>query len=199
MTDADVLRRAKKQQYKWSDSMGYLFLLYLMVSSNYLGSLFGCRVQHLMENNMLIKHVLAFFALYFTISLMDRQSVEQSPIKKVLHALGIYGLFVVSTKMHYKIWSIYILMLAVIYTISILRKQSDLIKPEHHEKVDTVQRWLMYASLAILVVGFFFYYGEKKLEFKKKFKFWDFLIGNPKCQHRTMQTSISKRARAIFD
>lgn len=191
---------SKDKQRDWSDSLGYLFLLYLMVSSNYMGTLFGCRVQDLMQNNMLIKHLLAFFALYFTISLFDKDSEEKSPLTKLKNSFGIYILFLLSTKMTYTTWVLYLFLLATIYVISIFQRTPGWIKPEYEEKVRKIQKLLIAGSLGVLIFGFLLYYGEKKLEFQKDFDIYKFISGNPKCRGVTnVKPSSINRLRAAFN
>ena len=51
-----------------------IFIFLLIVSGNYLGNLFPCRIQDSFENNMYAKHFLGYFTLlFFVLFTMDEQ------------------------------------------------------------------------------------------------------------------------------
>ena len=42
----------------------------------------------------------------------------------------------------------------------------------------------------VLVIGFIIYVGEKKIEYKKKFKYSTFIFGKPSCKGKSPNTKL---------
>ena len=79
-----------------------IFVFVLILSGNYLGELFPCRVQSLFSNSMFVKHALGFLTLLFFVTLTIPE------IKKQPYLIGntslIYLWFIVMSKCYYTIW-----------------------------------------------------------------------------------------------
>lgn len=173
-----------------------LFVLYLMISSNFLGSLFGCQVQDLMTNNMLLKHLLGFLTLYFFVSLVDPS--QYSPLQKLMFTVLIYLCFVLSTKLDSKAWIVFITLLALVYILYIIK---DSIQDEDAKKfISASQLTLVCSSILVLILGSIYYLGEKKLEYGKDFSYAKFFAGTPVCRHKTpeMNKSVLEMFNAAF-
>ena len=105
----------------FSDWAKAIFILYLMVSGNYIGTLFGCKIQTLFDNNMIVKHILGFATLYFFITLIeDSKSSDKDkslvpPHKKLFNTAFIYFAFMMSSKMTIHFWLPFLLMIGGIY------------------------------------------------------------------------------------
>jgi hypothetical protein len=153
-----------------------------MISSNYLGALFGCKVQDLFNENMLMKHLLGFLTLYFFVNLVDTSGFSgKTPVQKLYVSFGIYLVFMMSTKLNLKMFYVFILSLMGIYVLYIIKDTS---KDEDQKKmISNVQTLMSLVSAVALVVGFFYYMGQKKIEYGNKFSFTTFLLGNPSCRH----------------
>ena len=194
-----------------------------MVAGNYLGSLFGCRIQEAFENNMYVKHILGFLTLYFFITLVeDQQRADQqqssqiekkkSPGKKIINAMLIYLAFMISTKMSIKFWVPFIIVLGSIYVLFIAKEYfeseqneivSENIENDKENKknikqplvsiktLSAIQKYLSIAGLVLLVTGFFYYIGEKKIEYGKDFSYYNFMLGNPTCSFDTPEIKES--------
>lgn len=179
------------------DGGKYLFIMYLMVSSNYLGTLFGCGVQRILDTNMIVKHLFGFMTMYFFISIVDDKSEVKTPTAKVLFTAAIYAVFVCSTKMNVYAWMAFIMLLAAVYLLSIY-KESDSIKEKGKEIIGKIQKGMVYASVAVVVVGMLYYMGEKKLEYGKKFSFMTFIRGNPECSRLASKFTVMDKVNAVL-
>jgi len=175
-----------------------LFVFYMMVSANFLGSLFGCRIQDILTNNMLIKHFLGLLTIYFFIRLTapapDPENVP-TPFEQLYKSAFIYVIFIISTKMNYKYWTPFIILLGMLYMLSIYRDYNNQVKkPEKYilqpSTIDTLEQMIYVITIITLILGFLHYLGEKKLEYKSTFNYWDFMIGKPSCKRYT-PSSIS--------
>tara|TARA_Y100000022_G_C13219317_1_gene361534 strand:- start:472 stop:1059 length:588 start_codon:yes stop_codon:yes gene_type:complete len=165
-----------------------IFVFVLILSGNYLGELFPCRVQSLFSNSMFVKHALGFLTLLFFVTLTIPE------IKKQPYLIGntslIYLWFIVMSKCYYTIW---FLIFGIIGTIYLLRMYKENLEKEgitESEKkkveiINTTNKYLTIVSLISTVIGFLIYMGAKKIEYKKKFNYFDFILGKPRCRHLT--------------
>lgn len=204
-----------------------LFVLYLMISSNYLGSLFGCRVQRLFENNMYVKHTLGFLTLYFFVALLGNDRNKGAPGRQLLESAGIYAAFVMSTKMNFRFWLPFIALVGGVYVLYIAqdalygsdsivssREATALNEPQPpptkmtvtlkrlltEDRIATVQRYMVLAAILLMVGGFVVYMGEKKMEYGTQFNYMRFVFGNPSCKSEEVikTTPLASKIAAAF-
>lgn len=181
----------------------YLALIYLVISGNYLGNLFGCRVQLLFRENMWIKHLLGLFTAYFLIVLSTPPAEYDSKQTLVFTAL-IYFWFFLTTKMHVRMWIPMILVLLASYGVYMYMKQSATNEEEGAKDEDQTARLHQLQSVATLLaliltaVGVVAYYGEKKIEFEETFDVWKFWSGVPECKFESPTVSIGESLLAAF-
>ena len=46
-----------------------IFIFFLIISANFLAELFPCRLQYILRNNMVIKHLFGLFSMIFFVVL----------------------------------------------------------------------------------------------------------------------------------
>jgi len=165
----------------------YLFVLYLTISGNYIGDLFGCRIRDLMNNSVPLKHILAFLTLYFFISLGD--STELSLKTKLLMSSAIYLFFIMSTKLDTGLWLLFIGLLLGVYVLSVINDHIEEYNQLSTETIKYYQYILSIAAFIVLLIGFVAYYGEKKKEYGADFNFGTFLLGKVECKGFTPESA----------
>ena len=183
----------------------YLALVYLVISGNYLGNLFGCRVQQLFREEMWLKHLLGFFTAYFLIVLSTPPENYDS-LQTIGLSAVIYGWFFLTTKMHVKLWIPMILAALAAYALHVYKKQAltaaeDKDPKQHKERLELVEKGQQVAILfavIVTVLGVIAYYGEKRLEYGAEFDAWTFWTGVPECRFATPPVSISTSLLAAF-
>jgi len=165
-----------------------VFVFVLILSGNYLGQLFPCRVQSLFANSMVVKHILGFLTLLFFVTLTIPE------IKKQPNLFGntslIYLWFIVMSKCYYTIWFLVFGIIGIIYLLRMYKEGLEKEKVTEKEKqqielIDTTNKYLAATSIVSTISGFLIYMGAKKLEYKKKFNYMDFILGKPRCRHLT--------------
>jgi hypothetical protein len=163
-----------------------LFILYLVISSNFLANLFGCKIQKAFNENIYIKHLLGFFTLYLFISLVESSSIIGTGlIDKLKFAAIIYIWFILTTRMNIKFWIPFILMLTTIYILQLNIENENKNENPNTEKIEkykNYQKILVKLSLLVTILGFLVYLGEKKYEYGNSFKFSTFISGVIKCK-----------------
>lgn len=168
-----------------------IFMLYLILSANFLANLFGCRAQQEFVSNMWLKHLLGFMTMYLSIVLVDSTAKwSASPSVQLGVASAFYVVFVLTTRMDYKWWVAFIIGLCIVYILQVY-KDHEKTSEEDKKKYETYQKYTMYVVGAILVVGFLVYYGKKQVEYGKKFNHLTFFLGKSKCAGNREPVKIS--------
>ena len=184
-------------------------ILSVLMSANYLGELFPCRVQKVFSNNMIVKHILGFLSLMFFV-VLTRPNLYTST-NFVYISILFYGFFMFLSKLNYVIWFLVFGIFAVIYVLQIYLNQiesenqinrnkigDNTVSPDDDDKMPTQnitekiemikdsQKYLFLSSIPITIIGFIHYLGEKKIEYGVKgFNYNNFLFGKPKCKEHS--------------
>lgn len=158
-----------------------IFILYLIISGNFLANLFGCRTQEALNTNMWLKHLLGFMTMYFFVVLVDSKSKwSDSPRTQMLFTLLFYVIFILTTRMDYKWWLAFIIGLSVIYILQVY-KDHEKTEDQERQQLETYQKYITYVVGIIILLGFMIYYGRKKAEYGKNFDHMTFLLGKTSC------------------
>jgi hypothetical protein len=177
-----------------------VFVLYLIISTNFVANLFGCRVQYALMNNMWLKHLLGFMTMYFSVVLIDSKAEwSDSPQKQLVVALMFYTAFVFTTRMDYKWWFTFVIGLSVIYILQV-HKEHPKSTEEERIRYNYYQQWMTYIVAIVGLIGFFVYMGRKRAEYGKKFDFLTFIVGKTTCRHnpeRVKLTDLEAIAKGI--
>jgi hypothetical protein len=184
----------------------YLALVYLVISGNYLGNLFGCRIQQLFRENMWIKHLLGLFTAYFLI-ILSTPPENYGSLETLALTGVIYVWFFLTTKMHVQFWIPMILAILLTYFLYVYKKQRTAAKDAAaakdakdatEEQLTTVQKAAVLFAGILTVLGVVAYFGEKRLEYGDDFDAWTFWSGVPQCRYATPPVSISTSLLAAF-
>jgi hypothetical protein len=165
-----------------------LFILYLVISSNFLANLFGCKVQQAFQSNMLLKHFLGFLTLYFFVTLADTSDTLPSDLgHRFGIALIIYLFFILSTRVNFRFWVPSMICLGAIYIIELFKqdeKKKDENQRDKHriEQFLKAQQILIGISSLLMLIGFIVYVGEKKSEYGRQFQWGTFFFGKTNCK-----------------
>jgi hypothetical protein len=140
----------------------YLFILYLIIFANFLGSLLDCKVQELFSNYLLVKNILGFLIVYFLITIADNSNTY-SLRKKFYISIIVYLIFIFSTKIHHNAWYIMIIILAIVYVLHLLKDEKD--DPVKQEQIKKAERLLVILAGIVMIVGFIYYISQNKIDF----------------------------------
>jgi hypothetical protein len=176
-----------------------ILIFILILSGNYLDDFFPCKVQDLMRNNLIMKHLVGFMILYFLTILTIP---ELKSIRGIFSAIGLYVLFLLSTKINYIAWAIVLFIYVVVYLMNIA--VGDLIKQDakdgrhskkHNRRIQLMRRimsWLFIINILIIVIGFIYYYGMKRMQHGNNFNLKQFFFGIPDCGYKIKQKDVLK-------
>ena len=209
--------------YQYGRSAMAIFIFLLIISGNYLGNLFPCKVQEQFENNIYLKHFLGYFTLLFFVilTLPEKYDNEGNKIPEFRYlneiikiCLFLYAFFLVLSKTPHYIWIVVFIITSMVYLLEL--KKTDFIKDnvddkENGEKstsffgfnslseINNTQNKLTIIGLLLTLVGFFIYMGEKKFENKKNFSYIKFIFGSVKCKGKTSNKNVLNSIKHIFD
>ena len=197
-----------------------IFIFILIISGNFL-ALVPCKLQDELNNNMYVKHLFGLFTMIFFVTLAA--PVKDKTISAVtLNSFLLYLLFILITKVHVKIFYVIAVLLGSTY-ITVLLKEADIgtinadasatdvknndtmEQSKENPKIVILNNQLkiydniiFYSYILILIltfIGVLAYMGEKKLEYKKNFKYVTFFLGKTVCKHSTSNIDMIKALR----
>ena len=162
-----------------------IFVFVLILSGNYLGELFPCKVQYMFKNNMFVKHALGFLTLVFFVALTIPEIKEKPNF--ILNSLLTYFWFLLMSKTYYTLWIVIFGILGIVYLLKLYKEnlEDEGIKKQEKKTIQTnniLKKYLIILSVVLTIIGFLMYMGAKKIEYKKKFSYFSFLFGKPSCR-----------------
>jgi len=183
---------------KIAPKMIAIFVFVLILSGNYLGQLFPCKVQNIFDENIYVKHILGYLTLVFFVTLTIPELKNSKSL--LFLTLSIYFGFLITSKTYYTYWFLIFGLLGIIY---VLDKYDEAIPEKVEDKEESegnkeesegnkegnkfksmilqAQHILSFVVGILTLLGFTTYMGYKKFEYKDKFSYLTFLFGKPNC------------------
>lgn len=163
-----------------------VFAFYLLVFCNYTKEILGCRLQSVLENSILAKHVIGICLLFALIVIVNPISNQNNVINITFATFGIYIWYMMTIRTPMPITLFIIAMLFVIYMINIEYNRRVAAKEDvFAEKLKRVQNIVAYCTFALTIIGFVIYTHEKMNEYGDGFNLVDFVFGKKKCRGYT--------------
>lgn len=159
---------------------------YFVVGCNFIPEIIGCRLQTLLRENMIAKHILAILLLFFLIIVVNPKNVDQNLMKNILITLIVYIWFLFTTRSPLIITLISIILFIILYILN--SKKDRLILSNEKDKIkfiNSVQYIIIVFLVIISIVGIIIYTLEKRKEYGKDFNLLKFIIGNKNCKNFT--------------
>jgi hypothetical protein len=194
----------KKNENMYLDNLLVLhkgmLLFLLIVSGNYIGNLFSCRIQSAFSNNVYAKHIIGFISLYFFIILVDPNFGRINPLKTLGLSIPIYFYFLILSKSEAPIFLAIIFLLIFLVLINSYSNYLNLKKTETNdlskresfisEHIVFVKKLIIGIIFILTVIGFLVYLGMKKVEYEGRFKITSFILGTKKCKKNLLGNKI---------
>jgi len=194
-----------------------IFIFILIVSANFLAEIFPCRLQYLLRNNMLIKHVFGLFTMIFFVVL---SSGDKKILNIIKNSVLLYILFILISKCNLHIFYLILFLLGITYILNIMNDEKKINEEISNEEISNEELsneeisneeisnediyeniiYFLYVIIFILVfIGVLVYMGEKKIEYKDKFTYYTFFIGKSICKGKSPKVNIIKSLKAHLD
>lgn len=189
-----------------------IFILILIISSNFLAEVFPCRFQEMLSKNMYLKHIFGYLTMVFFVTMtLDEYNNTYSFTELFKSSLFMYFGFIVFSKTSTKFFFPVLFFLGLLYILHIRKSQlqtqlqqkntTDDMISSNQKQLDTLNTIMDVSSkitLVILAMGFFVYIGEKRVEYKNNFNFLTFLFGKTNCKGKSPKVSILKALQNIL-
>ena len=160
-----------------------IFFLILILSSGFVSGITNCKYQKLFQENVYLKHLVAFFILYFLNT--NLYTIKDHPIKKLRNSIILYIVFIIIMRQNkqFTILSfILIFIIHMLYEYYDYYKDNDKFKYSNHIKeLHTTIRIFSLITIMIIIIGLVINYKERHIEYGKNFSFNKFILGNIKC------------------
>lgn len=190
-----------------------VFVLFLIIASNYIGELFPCRIQSLLVNNVYLKHFIAFLTLMFFVVLTDSSSQKKKFMVIFTDSIKLYFLWLLLINCEKKFFVLGLILLGILYILQLIKndyinnkiedkKINDDTKYKKDEErlslIKNIEKVIFLIFFIVLVLGFIIYMGEKKIEYKDKFKYITFIFGKPSCRGRSPDVKYLEAFTSAF-
>jgi hypothetical protein len=162
-----------------------LFIIYLLISCNFLAQLFSCQLQNILRNHMYVKHIVGFCTMLFCIILVDSTIQKENRYLEGLgYAIIFYIWFWITTKTNLYITLNVIVLFVIIYVLQLYKNSlnNDQDNEFDKEKISNLQIYISVIAFVVSLIGFIIYYLEKKKEYKDNWNTKDFLLGRTDCK-----------------
>jgi len=164
--------------------MNGVLLLILAISGNFIAETLGCNSQKLLSENMLAKHVVILFIIYFSLGFASENN--PNPMILLRNSVSIWVLFLLFTKMSLN-FNIFVFGLVVLYHFinSYINYYSSLDKKKYKKEIDNYNKilnYLKYLIIGSLIVGFVLYFNKQRNDYSKNWSTFNFIFGVNKCK-----------------
>ena len=183
-----------------------VFVLFLIIASNYIGELFPCKVQDVLVSNIYLKHAIAFLTMLFFVVLTD-PNFNLTFEQLVYNSFKMYIVFLLLINCNKNFFILALFLLGVSYILHLKKndlknKLEDEKDNDEHEnklklftKIDNI---VIYILIVVIILGVIIYIGEKKIEYKDKFDYITFVFGKPSCKGKSPNTKYLESFSAAF-
>lgn len=161
------------------------FLIYLLIACNFLAAVFGCKLQHFLQTNMILKHIVGFLLMMFLIIFAEPRFRDTGKyFEATIYSVILYIWFVLTTKTHIYVTIIIITFFMTLYIL-------ELWKGTLHQKIDeetinnikNAQLYITIIAFIITIFGFFQYMMLKQKEYTNDFNITTFVLGKENCSN----------------
>ena len=183
-----------------------VFIMILIVSANFLAETFPCKIQALLRDNMITKHLFGFLTMMFFVVVSLPVHAPTNILEITVNSILLYGLFLLVSKTHSVIFMSLIVLFGVQYILQLRIKELNSLPNEEQlkwkemtEMLEKITSVLKIVSIVLTIVGLLAYMGEKKIEYKTKFRYDYFFLGKPSCKGSSPKLNIFKSISQSFN
>ena len=177
-------------------SYNSIFILFLMISTNYVSEILPKSIIRLISNNLLIKHILSFLVLFLFILVVHPEKKFLSYIEIILSGLIIYLIFFIMCISKGVYFIINVVICFILYIIhlkentitdiniienkTIQNEEINNYKISNTAKrkkiINIIKKILIVLLYIITIIGIIHNFYDKKIRFKNNFNIWKFIF-----------------------
>lgn len=176
----------------------FIFLIYVVVTSGYINEILSCQMRRFLQDSRWFRHVVGICMVFVFIMLeggwsfqTERDALAPNDWSSghVFHTLvfsvGIYSLFLMSSKSRLLPNLVFFVLVLVIYFINTYRNYlyaRKQISDEDNAKILKMTKALFIVALLVLFYGLYDYVQFQRGEHPTDFRWDAFFFGTNKCQ-----------------
>lgn len=172
-----------------------LLFFMIIVAGSYLDRLFGCKLQKLLDKNLLVQHIAGFFTMFFFV-ILSIDTNERSFTNLIFFGIYTYFIFFCLSKCDINFVVIILLIFFGVHFFSVYnnynKKTTDKseIKLQNYKKniFNKICKFLYVVIIILLIIGVSIYFMKKKLQYGENFRIKKFLFNN-KCSNSEFNKS----------
>ena len=166
-----------------------IFLFIFIISGNYLGELLGCRLIKLLNENIIIKHLLGFLTLFLTLAFTIDLNTPLVKLFKISCIL--YIIFILSSKTTKYINYLLVIIFIISFIIQLYKDRLNIKKikkiitnteEKYLEYIQLYNNYILKIIIALITIGMLIYIGEQKRSYKENFNYYTFFMGEVNCK-----------------
>tara|TARA_B110000259_G_C13794917_1_gene314258 strand:- start:51 stop:620 length:570 start_codon:yes stop_codon:yes gene_type:complete len=177
--------------------IAFIFLIFVVVSGGYISQILSCQMQNMLQNNLYAKHIIGVVMIFVFIMLeggwdFNTKRQDKLPndwssgntINTFIYAVGIYALFLISSKSQLIPNLCFFLLIFIIYMMNTYRNytyERKEIKENTNKRFLNIEYILLSISFIILIYGLFDYIIYQQKMRGSDFNWLKFFIGVSKC------------------
>jgi len=175
----------------------FIFLIYVVISSGYISQILSCQMQNFLTNNFIGRHIIGIVMVFVFIMLEGGWSLQKKDDKEsennwstgnvidsLIISIGIYVIFLISSKSQLIPNIIFYVLLFILYAINTQRSfwlSRNKITEDTNTNIIHVEIGLFITILGTLCYGFIDYILYQKQNYKNNFSWSTFILGKTKC------------------
>ena len=161
-----------------------LFVFFLLVLSNFVGTTLACDLQKLLTNNVLTKHVLAMMLLFFSVQLASNAEEPPAPHTMFFTTIALYAIFVMISRSDFHINVVIMLVIATYAILETYKKHYSVVKKDEAvvQKLDVAQSIAKISIFVLIPIGVVLYYVKRRHEYSQSWSWFKYLFGTNRCK-----------------
>jgi len=163
-----------------------IFLILLAVCGNFVAETLNCTIQRHLTENMILKSLVIFALIYFTMNFTEKNVVH--PISQLKNTFVIWIYFVMIARLNDKYTLAVSVLILLSYVIRNYEKYYENTKQVKLQKqLKKINSWIVIVLIGISIKGFISYLVQKKKQYKKDFDMIKFVFGTQTCGEKNIQ------------
>lgn len=136
------------------------FLIYLLISCNFLAELFGLRLQELLRENIIFKHIVGFLTLTFLIVFAQPYYQRSGRyLEAFIYSIVLYTWFILTTKTHIYVTLLIIFLFMLLYILQLWKDSLNITQQkEKIKEIESSQIVITIIAFVVTVFGVIQYY-----------------------------------------
>ena len=180
--------------------IAFLFLVFSIISGCYVQTVLSCEMQKILIKSVWAKHMIGFILIFMFIMMdgswsndpahndFDNNWTSGNVIDSLQYALIIYIIFILSGKSRLIPNLIFFCFLFTLYLVNTQRQYwlvREKLTPQQNKKILAIEYILLVFVICSFIYSFYDYVRYKKIDYKKNFSWYKFLVGTAKCRFHT--------------